>query len=130
MNDTFSFRDICDELRIDENKGIYWKSLLKKAELIHPKKGLGNKDIYSEEDLDTFRSLQEYMEDGATSATEAVRLLQQNVSPEEALRRYQTAQRDLEVTRKKLLALRKPFWERVRDWMGGAVSRLAFWRRD
>lgn len=130
MNATFGFKDICHELGVDENKGIYWKSLLKKADLIHPQKGLGNKDIYSEEDLNTFRKLQAYMEDGATSATEAVRLLQQNVSPEEALRRYQTAQRDLEVTRKKLLALRKPFWERVRGWMGSAVSKLAFWRRE
>lgn len=130
MSVTFGFKDICNELRIDENKGIYWKSLLKKADLIHPKKGLGNKDIYSEDDLETFRKLQEYMEDGATSATEAVRLLKDNVSPEEALRRYRTSQRELEVTQKKLLALRKPFWERMKGWLGNAASKLMFWRND
>lgn len=130
MSATFGFKDICDELGIDENKGIYWKSLLKKVDLIHPKKGLSNKDIYSEDDLETFRKLQAFMEDGATSATEAVRLLQDNVTPEEALRRYRTSQRELEVTRKKLLALRKPFWERVKGWLGRTASRLLFWRND
>ena len=130
MSATFGFKDICHELGVDENKGIYWKSLLKKADLIHPKKGLGNKDIYSEDDLKTFKQLQEYMEDGATSATEAVRLLKDNVSPEEALRRYRTSQRELEVTRNKLLALRQPFWERVKGWLGSAASKLMFWRDD
>ena len=122
-------KELAKRLGINENQAKYWSQLLIKEELIEPQ-DTGIRYIYSEEDVKQFETLQEYLQSGARTVAEGVRLMIDDVSPEEALRRYKMSQRQLEVTQSKLLALRKPFWERVKGWLGTAASKLMFWRND
>ena len=117
------FKQLCAELRENTNKVRYWDLVLKKHELIYPQKAL-NKDIYSTEDVAKFKTLQEYLKDRATTATEAVNLMKNNVTPNEALQQFQRAQRQIEVLQQKVVALRKPFWTRLKDWFGAMILKL------
>ena len=117
-----SFSELCKELNEPENKIIYWKAILKKHGLIDPHKGLGNKDIFTAQDVQAFRRLQEHLGSGAKTATEAIRLIQDNVRPEEALVRYKNAQREIAILQKKVLQLRKPLWKRLVAWIRGVLS--------
>lgn len=121
-----SYSDLVTKLKIKETKVRYWKGLLVKAELIDPKKGLGNKALFSEDDLEQFLKLQEFMGDGVTAAPQAIRMMQDKITPDAAIEKYQQAQRQIEVLQRKVLQLRKPFWDRITGWFKGVWKAVLY----
>jgi DNA-binding transcriptional MerR regulator len=114
------FRDLCKQFNVEEPKIRYWDKMLKKHELISPK-DTGTGHDYSEKDLKQFRTLESFLNNGAKTVTEAIRLMKNNISPEEAYRQYQQAQSQIAVLQKKVLQLRRPLWTRFFAWLKGLV---------
>jgi hypothetical protein len=94
---------------------------LLRAGLINPQRGIRDKFLFSDEDVKQFLKLKELLENG--SVPEAIRMMQQNITPGEALSKYMQAQRQIEVLQRKILQLRKPFWKRILDWFRGLFAR-------
>jgi DNA-binding transcriptional MerR regulator len=115
-------KQLCNELNETEGHVKYWKALLEKQGLISPKKGLGNKNIFSQPEVEQFKRLKAFMNNGAVTVTQAVRLMANNANPEELYAQYKQAQRQIEVLQKKVLQLRKPVWKRLVDWLKSLLS--------
>lgn len=108
----------------------YWNQLLMDAELVAPKKGMGNSYVFNEEDFEKFRQMKEFLHNGAHTTFEAIRMMKESVTPAEALERYKHAQRQIEVLQKKVLQLRKPFWKRLAEWFKKLFSEVLFPRTE
>ena len=119
-----TLKEIMVTLGEDEGTVRYWLSLLLKNELINPKRGNGNKWVFSEDDTKQFEKFKQLLCNGAKTTTEAIHLMKSNVTPVEALHQFQRAQRDIQVLQQKVVALRKPFWERVLEWFGAFISKV------
>lgn len=120
------FKQLCAELREGETKVQYWRNTLKRFGLIDPKKGVGNKDIYSDSDVEMFKKLQSYLKDGVLTATDACRMIANNITPEMApdlKSQLDRANRQIAVLQRKVLELRRPLWKRVMDWFRGLFTR-------
>jgi len=115
---------LCKHLKEKETKVRYWRVQLIEAELIEPRKGHRNKWIFSPNDVTVFETLKEMLDDEEMTVTSAIRLLQDDVTPEEALQRYRKATREVEVLQKKVLDLRRPpWWEQIGSFF------KKFWQR-
>jgi len=110
-------QDLCQELNETENKLRYWLQLLRKHDLVDRKRAF--KHDYTDQEVYYFTQIKEHLEDGAETAPEAIRLINAQLTPGQALSKYQQAQRQIEVLQKKVLQLRKPFWERITGWFKG-----------
>lgn len=117
------FRAVCAILKEKPGRVAYWRDVLKQHGLIEPKKGVGNKDIYREEDVQQMLRLKQLLNDGVPTVTEAIRLMKDGLTPHEAYSLYQQAQRQITLLQKKVLQLRKPFWKRIVDWFKGLFTK-------
>jgi predicted transcriptional regulator len=123
------FRQLCEELGEDRQRVRYWAQLLVKEGLIKPPKR-GIRQIFSQPEVETFRQIKQYLAEGADSTVEAIRLMKNNINPSDAIKRYEQAQRHIELLQKKVLQLRKPFWKRLVDWVKGLLSGVLFTRTE
>lgn len=118
------FAELCKELEEPANRVQHWRAELKRFELIEPKKS-GNKDIYRPEDVEQFRKIKDYLNDGAESVTEAIDFIRGNITPHEALERHKIITRQLEATQKKVLDLRRdPWWKSLMNRIRSGINRL------
>jgi len=118
------FSELQKKLKEKDTEQVrYWDKLLKQHELISPTK-IGNRHEYSSEDLEAFEQLRDFLAEGADSATAAIRLMKDDLTPAEALERYKKSQREINVLQKKVLDLRRPpWWEQI----GGFFKK--FWQK-
>jgi len=115
-------KDVAQSLGVNEQRVHYLHRLLLKEDLIEPKRGLGNKWIFSEEDFKQFQRLQDLLNNGANTTGEAIRIMKNNVTPAEAIERYQQSQRQIEVLQQKVIQLRRGWWYRLWDWIRAKIA--------
>lgn len=120
---SMDYNELVAKVRVPETRLRNWRTALLKASLINPRRGLHNKYFFSEDDVDQFLRLKELLENGANTVPEAIRMMEQNITPAEALAKYAQAQRQIALLQKKVLELRKPFWRRIVDWFKGLFAR-------
>jgi len=117
-------KQLSKDLGLDVVKTRYWRDLLKKAELIEPKKS-GNKDVYTDSDIEVFRTVKQFLDEGAETVTDAIDFIKQEITPRQALERHKVTTNQLEAAQKKISKLRKePWWKRAISWVSGSVRRL------
>jgi len=117
------YKELVKVVGVSETRLRNWRTALLRAGLINPQRGLRDKFLFSDEDVKQFLKLKELLENGAKSVPEAIRMMQQNITPGEALSKYMQAQRQIEILQRKILQLRKPFWKRILDWFRGLFAR-------
>jgi hypothetical protein len=117
------YKELVKVVGVSETRLRNWRTALLRAGLINPQRGIRDKFLFSDEDVKQFLKLKELLENGAKSVPEAIRMMQQNITPGEALSKYMQAQRQIEVLQRKILQLRKPFWKRILDWFRGLFAR-------
>lgn len=115
---------VANDLKVEEKKVLYWRRILQKHDLIDPRIVGSNKHDYSEMDLEMFRTLKKFLDRGAQTATEAARLIAQKASPEELQRRLASANREIEILQRKVVQLRRPFFQRVKQWVSNVWTAL------
>lgn len=119
------YAELVKHLREKETKVRYWRTQLIEAELIEPRKGHRNKWLFSPADVSAFDSLKEMLADEDMTVTSAIRLIKDDLTPEEALQRYRKATREVEVLQKKVLDLRRdPWWLSLANWFKSNWNRI------
>ena len=118
-----TFRELCTRLQEKPYRVRYWSVLLTKEGLVgEPKHGIPYK--YSDAEIVYFEKIAHFLQEGVASAPEAIRLVQNNITPGEALDRYQQSQTEIALLQKKVLQLRKPFWWTVKSWLTTMFSKF------
>lgn len=125
-----TIQEIADELEVKRSRANYYREMLKKHDLIDPKPS-GTKMIYAESDVQYFRRLHDLINAGANTATEALRLLLDNASPEELLEQNRRLNKQVEQLQKKVVALRKPtMWEKITGFFNNIFKRKVGGERE
>ena len=111
-----NFKELSGQFSVEDAKLRYWDKILKKQGLIVPKE-TGTGHDYSDSDVEQFKTLESHLKNGATTVTEAIRLMRGGMTPGEAMEKYLQSQRQIELLQKKVLQLRKPLWKKLVNWV-------------
>ena len=117
-------KEVSKAIGVSESKVRNWWQYLKKNQLISPKQGLGNRLDFDDNDINIFEQIKNNLDDGARSVPEAIRLIKRDLTPSEAIQKFEVAQQEVHNLQKKLLQIRKGFAWTLIDWFQGVLDRI------
>jgi len=131
------FKQLCAELEVPENRGKHWLYCLRRADLI-PERGRKLKNEFSEHEAEYFFKIRKLLAGGCESVPEAIRIMRENPTPEEALDAYRRGQIEQAALAKKIKELRAElalyrqnnWWGRIKRRLAGIFKRIGGERGD
>lgn len=125
-----TFKELCTTLNEKETRVKHWLYCLRRAGLVAERERK-LKNQFTEEEVDYFRKIHQFLEDGCESVPEAIRLMKENTTPKEALEAHKRSQQHIEqlqskvsAQRKKLAVIQKEsWWNKVTQWFSNFLKR-------
>lgn len=123
-NEKVLFKEVVKDLGVGYEKARYWVKSLEKEGLVEPEYGAGNKMYLPQSQVEHLFKVKEIVETDQ-KVTTAIRLIQQDLTPEEAINRHDALTNQLEAAQKKVLDLRRdPWWVSIKNWFKTKWSKL------